>query len=498
MTQREAYKRLVELDCQIVLIDHMEATLSWDQEISLSPLGLEERSVQLGYLAQLRHDLASSSEMGDVLAHLEGMNDASDVERGLIRIRRREYEKMKKLPASLVRSISEQGARAHNSWVAARQAGTWSLFSGDLSSMVTLVREKAALLKREGGCLYDGLLQEFEEGMRTDQVARLFSEIKAPLISLVDRLASKSVDTGFLYGTYPIEQQQIFANEVLKAMQFDFQRGSCAVSVHPFTTTIGSDDIRITTRYTDPSVMDSFSSTVHEGGHALYEMGASSSILKGTSLASGASLGMHESQSRLWENMIAKSPEFWQYYYPRFKELFPAQTAGVSLDQFVRAINKVERTPIRVNADEVSYSLHVMLRFNLEQMIINGDISIEEVPEAWNAEHRSLLGFTPASIKEGVLQDVHWSSGDFGYFPTYALGNLYGAQIWKKVKEDLPVSSLLQSGDLLAISDYLKTSIYERGAVNTGLETLEKVTNRGLDASLFTSYLEDKFSRLFG
>nr|WP_321306447.1 carboxypeptidase M32 [uncultured Sphaerochaeta sp.] len=498
MTQREAYNRLVELDRQIVLIDHMEATLSWDQEISLSPLGLEERSVQLGYLAQLRHDLASSSEMGDVLAHLEGMNDASDVERGLIRIRRREYEKMKKLPATLVRSISEQGARAHNSWVAARKAGDWSLFSGDLSSMVTLVREKAALLKREGGCLYDGLLQEFEEGMRTDQVARLFSEIKAPLISLVDRLASKSVDTGFLYGTYPIEQQQIFANEVLKAMQFDFQRGSCAVSVHPFTTTIGSDDIRITTRYTDPSVMDSFSSTVHEGGHALYEMGASSSILKGTSLASGASLGMHESQSRLWENMIAKSPEFWQYYYPRFKELFPAQTAGVSLDQFVRAINKVERTPIRVNADEVSYSLHVMLRFNLEQMIINGDISIEEVPEAWNAEHRSLLGFTPASIKEGVLQDVHWSSGDFGYFPTYALGNLYGAQIWKKVKEDLPVSSLLQSGDLLAISDYLKTSIYERGAVNTGLETLEKVTNRGLDASLFTSYLEDKFSRLFG
>ncbi|WP_320122601.1 carboxypeptidase M32 [uncultured Sphaerochaeta sp.] len=498
MTQREAYNRLVELDRQIVLIDHMEATLSWDQEISLSPLGLEERSVQLGYLAQLRHDLASSSEMGDVLAHLEGMHNASDVERGLIRIRRREYEKMKKLPASLVRSISEQGARAHNSWVAARQAGTWSLFSGDLASMVALVREKATLLKQEGGGLYDGLLQEFEEGMRTDQVARLFTEIKAPLISLVDRLASKTVDTGFLYGTYPIEQQQIFANEVLKAMRFDFQRGSCAVSVHPFTTTIGSDDIRITTRYTDPSVMDSFSSTVHEGGHALYEMGASSSILKGTSLASGASLGMHESQSRLWENMIAKSPEFWQYYYPRFKELFPAQTAGVSLDQFVRAINKVERTPIRVNADEVSYSLHVMLRFQLEQMIINGEISIDEVPEAWDAEHRSLLGFTPASIKEGVLQDVHWSSGDFGYFPTYALGNLYGAQIWKKVKEDLPVSSLLQSGDLLAISDYLKTSIYERGAVNTGLETLEKVTNRGLDASLFTSYLEDKFSRLFG
>ncbi|MGH0053029.1 MAG: carboxypeptidase M32 [Sphaerochaetaceae bacterium] len=498
MTQKEAIARLFELDRQIVLIDHMEATLSWDQEISLSPLGLEERSVQLGYLSQLRYDMTVSSEMGDLLAFLEEERSVTEVEQSLIRVRRRAYEKMRKLPVSLVRSISEQGVTAHNSWVAAREAGDWSLFSDDLAAMVKLVREKAMLLRQDGQCLYDGLLDEFEEGMRTDQVSQLFSAIKEPLVALVDRFSTVSVDTSFLYRSYPIAEQQTFANEVLKAMQFDFQRGSCAVSVHPFTTTIGADDIRITTRYSDPSVMDSFCSTVHEGGHALYEMGASNSLLKGTSLAGGASLGMHESQSRLWENMIAKSPEFWQYYYPRFKELFPSQTAGVSLDQFVKAINKVERSPIRVNADEVSYSLHIMLRFSLEQMILNGDISIDDIPEAWNEQHRQLLGFSPKSIKEGVLQDVHWSSGDFGYFPTYALGNLYGAQIWEKVQEALPVSSLLQQGDLGTISDYLRTSVYERGAMNNGLETLELVTKKGLDATLFTSYLEKKFSRLFG
>ncbi len=498
MTRNEAYARLIALDREIVLIDHMSATLSWDQEISLSPLGLEERSQQLGYLSQLRHGLSSSPEMGDLLALLDEWSDADEVQHALIRIRKREYEKMQKLPSYLVRSIAEQGVRAHSSWVSARSAGAWSHFSKDLASMVSLVREKARLLKGEDACLYDGLLDEFEPGMRTEQVAHLFDTIKEPLISLVDRLSSKAIDTSFLYASYPIKDQEKFAREVLEAMHFDFNRGSCAVSVHPFTTTIGSDDIRITTRYSDPSVIDSFSSSVHEGGHALYEMGASCGAIKGTSLASGASLGMHESQSRLWENMIAKSPEFWQYYYPRFRELFPSQTDGISQKQFTQAVNKVERTSIRVNADEVSYSLHIMLRFSLEQKIISDEIAIDDIPEAWNTLHQELLGFAPSSIQEGALQDVHWSSGDFGYFPTYALGNLYGAQIWDTVKKELPVESLLQNGELGAISDYLRTNIYKRGAIDTALETLLRVTKRGLDATLFTSYLEDKFSRLFG
>ncbi|NLE16856.1 MAG: carboxypeptidase M32, partial [Spirochaetales bacterium] len=302
------------------------------------------------------------------------------------------------------------------------------------------------------------------------------------------------VDASFLRQAYPIEGQQAFANQVLTDMGFDFTRGSCAVSVHPFTTTIASDDIRITTRYTDPSVMDSFSSSIHEGGHALYEMGASNTMLRGTSLAGGASHGMHESQSRLWENMVSKSPEFWERYYPQFQKIFPAQTAGVGLDRFVRAVNKVGRTCIRVNADEMSYSLHIFLRFGLEQALIAGDLSVEDLPRAWDEEFARLFGFEPATDREGVLQDVHWSSGDFGYFPTYALGNLYGAQIWAHIQNTIG----LNAGDVEGISSYLKHAVYEKGALQTGRRTAESVTGKALDATVFTSYLENKFSRLFG
>lgn len=498
MTQHEAFEKLETLDREIVLIEHMASALSWDQEISLSELGVDERAEQMGYLSALQHQKVTSPQMGELLSLLDVKQASSEFEQALIRIRRREYEKELKLPSDLVRSISEQGSKAHQSWVAARKASDWNLFSKDFKPMVSLVKEKANLLKEYGQCLYDALLDEFEEGMTTSHVQDLFSTIKQPLVALTDRLSSLAVDNSFLLKTYPIDKQDQFAKEVLEAMKFDFKRGSRAISVHPFTTTIGSDDIRITTRYTDPSVMDSFCSSIHEGGHALYEMGASSNLLKGTSLANGASLGLHESQSRLWENMIAKSPAFWEHYYPRFKSLFGDQLASVGLDEFVRAVNKVGKAPIRVNADEVSYSLHIMLRFELEQKIINDEISIDDIPEAWDTLHEEFFGYKPTTIAEGALQDVHWSSGDFGYFPTYAIGNLYGAQIWEMMHKDLDVEALLSRGELGIISDYLKTNVYEKGALNTGLGTLEQVTSKGLDATLFTSYLETKFSRLFG
>jgi carboxypeptidase Taq len=498
MTQREAFERLETLDRQVVLMEHIGSTLSYDQEISLSELGVEERAAQLGWIAAREHELVSGSEMGDLLAVLDEKQAETPFEQALVRTRRREYEKQVKLPEELVRSISEQGAKAHQSWVKARKQCDWSVFSQDFSVMVDLVRRKAELLCTSDQCPYDALLDEFEEGMRTEQVRSLFGSIKHDLVGLVDRSSDQPVRTDFLFQPYPIDKQEQFARQVLSDMGFDFRRGGLSVTVHPFTTTVGADDIRITTRYSDPSVMDSFSSTIHEGGHALYEMGASQGRIKGTSLANGASFGLHESQSRLWENMIAKSPAFWEHYYPLFQNLFPDQTHAVSLEQFIRAVNKVERTPIRVNADEVSYSLHIMLRFELEQRILDGSVSIGELPEAWNELTRSLLGFTPKNVSEGVLQDVHWSSGDFGYFPTYALGNLYGAQFFQYAGEKLPIEDLLRSGKLGVIKDFLETEIYAQGAMHTGLQTLESVTKRALDATCFTSYLEGKFSRLFG
>lgn len=498
MTREAAYAALESVDRQIVLLDHIEATLAWDQEISLSEQGVEERSTQLGWIAQQRHHLVSDHAMEDLLAQLEGYQGENPFQKELIAHRRREYEKQVKLPSALVRSISEQASKAHQSWVEARKVGSWSLFSSDFLPMVEMVREKADLLRSEGQSLYDPLLDHFERGMQTEEVARLFSSIKDPLKDLVHRLEQHQVDDAFLRLEYPIAAQEAFSRQVLRDMGFDFSRGSMAVSVHPFTTTVGGDDIRITTRYTDPSVADSLFSTIHEGGHALYEMGATSGMLKGTSLANGASLGMHESQSRLWENIIGKSPEFWEHYYSLFASHFPEQTAQVDLKQFVQAINKVQRNPIRVNADEVNYTLHIILRFELERQILDGTLCVSDIPDAWDAKHAELFGYTPNSIKEGALQDVHWSSGDFGYFPTYALGNLYGAQIWQQVQRELDVSSLLKRGELGTISSLLRKAIYEKGALQSGLDTLVSYTSKGLDATVFTSYLEDKFSRLFG
>ena len=504
MTREKTVQRLEEIDREVVMLEHMGSVLSWDQEMGISEKGLKERSAQLGWLASQAHEKSCSREVGDLLGSLGADRENPEgegkdaFEKALIRLRFRYWDKHRSMPASLVRAISEKTSQSHSSWVEARKKDDWALFKGDLQEIVSLVREKASCCRREGSSGYDVLLDDFEPGMKGSEVEALFSSIKPSLVSLVETFSERRVDDDFLRFDYPIAQQEAFSKTVLTDMGFDFSRGMSAVSVHPFTSTLGGDDIRITTRYSDPSVLDSFSSTVHEGGHALYEMGMNTGRQKGTSVANAPSLGMHESQSRLWENMVAKSEGFWSRYYPLFCSFFPSQTEGVSLTRFLQAANKVEKSLIRVNADEVSYSLHIMLRFELEQELLFGNLSVDDLPEAWNAKSKALLGIVPKTYAQGVLQDVHWSTGDFGYFPTYALGNLYGAQIWQKIQEDLDVDSLLHEGKLVTLHSYLNEHIYTKGSLLLPGDLLTVVTGKPLDAKLFTSYLEEKFSRLFG
>lgn len=504
MTRDKAIRRLEEIDRELVLLEHMSAVLSWDQEMGISKEGLEERSLQMGWLASQAHEKACSNEMGDLLADLgsddqnpEGLGEDA-FEKALIRLRFRHWDKHRSMPVSLVKAISEKSSMSHESWVQARKSDDWSLFKDDLEEIIALVRQKESCYRREGFSGYDVLLDDFEPGMKGSEVEALFSSIKPSLVSLVETFSERRVDDDFLRLDYPLAQQEAFSKTVLTDMGFDFSRGMSAVSVHPFTSTLGGDDIRITTRYSDPSVLDSFSSTVHEGGHALYEMGMNTGRQKGTSVANAPSLGMHESQSRLWENMVAKGEGFWTHYYPLFCTFFPSQTEGVSLTRFLQAANKVERSLIRVNADEVSYSLHVMLRFELEQELLFGNLSVDDLPEAWNAKSQQVLGVVPKTYAQGVLQDVHWSSGDFGYFPTYALGNLYGSQIWQKAHEDLDMDCLLREGRLGELHSYLDERIYTKGSLLLPGDLLAEATGKPLDAKHFTSYLEDKFSRLFG
>lgn len=504
MTRSKALARLIEIDRTAVMLEHMGAVLQWDQEMGISSLALEERSTQLGWLSSQVHEMTTGSEMAELLSALdcdaenpEGSGEDA-FEKALLRIRYRHWDKQRALPTSLVKALGEQGSRGHESWARARKLNDWNLFKDDLQKIITLVREKESCYRKEGFSGYDVLLDDFEVGMRTEEVRTLFTTIREPLLALVDTLAAKPCHDSFLYEDYPVERQEEFSRRVLHDMGFDFQRGKLALSVHPFTSTLGSDDIRITTRYTDPSVLDALSSTIHEGGHALYEMGMNSGRLKGSSVASAASYGMHESQSRLWENMVAKSEPFWEHYYPDFQALFPSQTRAIKLDDFLKAVNRVGRTLIRVNADEVSYSLHVMLRFELEEELLFGNLSVEDLPDAWRQRSQRLLGVSPSSDAEGVLQDVHWSGGDFGYFPTYALGNLYGAQIWEAMGKSIPVDQLMREGKLEELQYYLKSNIHEKGSLLFPAQLLQEVSGKPLDAKLFTSYLEHKFSRLFG
>ena len=499
MADMEALQRLEEIDREIVLVSHISGVLEWDQE-AVPPMGTEERSRQQGWLERKLHDLVASDEMGMTLAalgaddsHTEGADWLDDRSKGLVRLRYASWNRERKLDADFVQKFAETTGKAHHLWAKARKEDDFALYQPILTEIVTLVREKS---QRYGytDSPYDPLLDRFEPGTTTKEVSEVFGVMKSDLQALIDELKGRpQIDDSFLYLKYPEDKQALFGKEVLTAMGFDFNRGTTGISTHPFTTTIGSDDIRLTTRYTEPSITSPLFSTIHEGGHALYELGASNTITRGTSLASGTSLAMHESQSRLWENIIGRSRPFWDRFFPRLKELFPVQLEGVDIDRFLAAINRVEPSFIRVNADEVTYGLHIILRFELECALLQGTLEVRDLPHAWDEAMVELLGVRPKSARLGVLQDVHWSMGELGYFPTYALGNLYGAQINQTMRSQIDVDGLLESGRLAEITQWLDANIYRYGSIYRPKQLLEKVTGNPLDPRWFSKYLSEKY-----
>ncbi len=502
MQKDVAIKRLEAIDREVVLLSHISGVLVWDQEV-VPPSGAQERASQFGLLERKIYELTASDEMGEILTALgatddnnEGDRSLDDRSRGIIRNYYRAWSRDRKLDGDFVQQFSELTSEAHQVWAHARKENDFSHYEGTLSSIISMVREKA---ERFGYVddPYDALLDVFEPGTTTAEVDTLFTEMKGNILKVLDtvRGSSDSVDDTFLYTTYAQDKQASFGKEVLDAMGFDWSRGASGISTHPYTISLGADDIRITTRYTEPSVTSPLFSTVHEGGHALYEMGSSNELTRGTCLANGASLAFHESQSRLWENMIGRSKEFWSYFFPKLKSLFPIQLEGVDLSAFVRAINIVKPSYIRVDADEVTYGLHIILRFELERKLLSGELEVHELPEAWNAAMESLLGIRPKSDREGVLQDVHWSMGELGYFPTYALGNLYGAQILHTMKQDIGFEEIVTSGDFTPIREWLDAKILRFGAMYKPKDLLLQVTGAPLDAQYFNDYITQKYVR---
>lgn len=505
MNKESSIARLKEIDQEIVLYQNITALLGWDQETNMPEGAVEGRSEQLALMEGVLHDKITSNEIGDLLDILgadesqpSGDSSLSDQERGLIREHFREYNREKKIPKKLVQEMAVATSKAQPAWVEARGKQDFSLFKPHLERIITLTRDTIEHLGYKEHP-YDPLIDRYEPGMTTAEVSRVFTGVKKDIVALLSKISEKmQIDDSFLYKTYDNTLQDEFGRKILKDMGFNFQRGILTESAHPFTTGVGKDDIRITTRYNEPTMSSSLFSTIHEGGHALYEMGAASPELKGTSLGTGISLAVHESQSRFWENIVARSDDFWANYYVSLQSMFPDQLGDVSQDTFIRGINKVEPSMIRVNADEVTYSLHIILRFELETALVNGELEVKDLPDAWNEKMHEMLGITPENNSEGVLQDVHWAVGLIGYFPTYALGNLFSAQFYQTLKQEIPdYRKFISSGKLIHLQKWLHQKIYQKGGIYTAAEVLQQVTGQSLDPSFFSGYLEEKYTRIY-
>ena len=387
----------------------------------------------------------------------------------------------------------------HEAWIEAREKSDFALFLPWLEKIVALKKEVAERVGYEGA-MYNALLDEYEPYARAEEIAPVFAQLKEQLVPLVEQITAtgRYPARGVLDQEYPIEQQELLGQQVLADMGFDLEAGRLDLAVHPFCAGTSRDDVRLTTRYSADWLPGSLFGTIHEAGHGLYEQGLPADAI-GTPAGASVSLGIHESQSRLWENMVGRSKAFWMHYLPKLRALFPQQLSAVDLDAFYAAVNQVEPSLIRVEADEVTYNLHILLRFELECDLIEGRVAVAELPEVWNERMEQYLGIRPPDDARGVLQDTHWSCGLLGYFPTYTLGNLYAAQFFHQAHQDLPdLEAQIAQGELGPLKTWLNEKIHARGARATASELVEEVTGAKLSADYFIDYLWEKFGALYG
>jgi carboxypeptidase Taq len=511
MKTRKELSRLMELDREVGLLAHIAALLGWDQETYMPAKAVGERSEQAAYIEGLAHDKLVAPEIGELLAALgsTSSNPAGDLslaerERAYLRVLRREYDRAVKLPSELVTELAREVSLSQAAWVEAREKDDFAAFAPRLERMIELKRRQAACLAGGAASAYDALLDVFEPGSTEASIAAVFASLRGELVKLLGKIKSRpQVEDSFLRRPCPAPAQAAISEWLMGLLSYDLGRGRLDVVAHPFTTTLGVDDVRITTRYLEDYFPSSVFSTIHEAGHALYELGiAPGREYERTRLHEAASMAVHESQSRMWENVVGRSGPFWKGNYGRLVALSGGGSgplAGVGLDAFVKAVNKVEPSLIRTEADEVTYALHVILRFELESELISGRLAVRELPAAWNAKMRELLGVTPPDDASGCLQDVHWSAGLFGYFPSYALGNLYAAQFWAAMKREMPdIDERIESGDLASLLAWLRKNIHSPGASRLPGELVQRVTGESLDPRHFVAYLNEKYSKVYG
>lgn len=496
----EHLDKLTDRLAEIGHIGRAVAVLGWDQQCYMPPGGAAERAEQFAVLGKLTHELFVSDQTHALLEQAESeaanADPASDAA-ATVRVVRRDFDKRVKLPSDLVAEMAKAEALGHEVWVKARAESDWAQFAPTLAHLLDLSRREAQCLGYEDQ-LYDALLDKFEPGMKTREVEQVFGALRPGLVSLVQEIAQADpIDDAVLRRDFNEDGQKAFGEMVAAKMGFDFGRGRQDRAVHPFCTSFGRDDVRITTRFDRNWLPCALMGTIHETGHALYEQGLDESDAN-SPLGDAAGLGVHESQSRLWENIVGRSRAFWEVYFPALQSRFPQALEGVTVDTFYRAINRVEPSLIRVEADEVTYNLHIMLRFELEKKLLDGTLSVSELPDAWNETMREYLGITPPNDAEGCLQDVHWSGGMFGYFPTYALGTLLSAQLYEKALADDPaIAADLAKGEFGSLLAWLRVNVHRPGRRYLPAELVRRACGAPAQSESYLRYLNNKFRALY-
>ena len=495
-------RRLNEILHEVTDLGLAALVLEWDQETYMPPGGVESRAAQISTLQRLAHVSFTTDEVGKLLDELEPVASQQDYdsdEASLIRVTRREYDHARKLPADLVAEAALAGSTARPVWEKARKEDDFALFAPYLAKNVELNRRIADALGYEDRP-YDALLDRSEPGMKTSELESLFAEIKDAVVPLVAGIAhnADAIDDAVLRRGFDTDLQLSYALGLVQRLGYDLEHGRQDLSTHPFSSGFGPDDVRITTRVSRDFFSECLFGSIHESGHAMYEQGIAPALAR-TTLWGGASPGVHESQSRLWENLVGRSRPFWRHFYPSLRAVFPEPLKGVDEEQFYRAVNRSYPSLVRVEADEVTYNMHILMRFELENEMLEGRLSAKDLPEAWNARVKSYLGIDVPNDRLGALQDIHWSYVSFGIFPGYTIGNLIGAQLMESIREAHPdLDAQFERGDFAQLLGWLRRHVHRHGRKFTPNELVERATGKPLSAAPWIDYARSKFSSLYG
>ncbi|HTL09710.1 MAG TPA: carboxypeptidase M32 [Chitinophagaceae bacterium] len=474
------------------------AVLQWDQETYMPEKGARYRAQQVATLSEISHEMFTRVSFKNLLQDLLSADGLDDAQQKNIALSWYDYTQQEKLPGEFVRKLSEATSRSFQAWVSAKKAGQFGLFENDLDGLLQLKKQETDLLGYEEHP-YNALLNQYERGCTVKLLDKVFTSLQAPLQALLQKITARpQVEDGFLQRSFPKDKQWEFGIALMKQLGFDFTAGRQDIAEHPFTTNFSSQDVRLTTRIDEHDFSNMTWSCIHECGHGLYEQGLPAEAY-GLPLGEFTSLSIHESQSRLWENNVGRSLLAWEYFYPIAQNYFPEALQDVSLEHFYKGINKVQPSFIRTEADELTYHFHVLIRYELEKKLLEGKLAVKDIPAYWNEQYARWLGVTVPGDSKGCLQDVHWSHGSFGYFPTYSLGSFYAAQFFATAEKNLEnLSNSIRNGNYKPLLEWLRTSIHQHGRRFTSEELCSRISGEGLNIDYFIQYATKKYQAIYG